>query len=90
MKVMNPRLVRMARKLDFFWTGLSKLAASTAPPAGTATVTTILVIDLHLVGDMVMLLPLLRALRNAIPRGSNISHGRTVGGGCADGLERLR
>ena len=67
LKVMNPRLVRLARTLDFFWTALSKLAPSAALPASTAIVKTILVIDLHLAGDMVMLLPLLKALRDAIP-----------------------
>ncbi len=66
MKVMNMRLVRAAARLDPLWKALSRL-----PLGGRGLVDqgpkSILVIDLHLVGDMVMLLPLLAALRRRYP-----------------------
>jgi len=66
MKVMNPRLVRVARRLDFIWRALRVLYAPRSLRRD-APVRSILVVDLHLVGDMVMLLPLLASLRRRYP-----------------------
>jgi ADP-heptose:LPS heptosyltransferase len=67
MKIMNQRLVRLARRLDFVWTALSKVVRTVPTRAAMSKVDSILVIDLHLIGDMVMLLPLLEALRTRFP-----------------------
>jgi heptosyltransferase-2 len=66
MKVMNMRLVRAARRIDFAWRLLATLwPAKAAPAAGPPA--SILLIDLHLIGDMVMLIPLAAALRARYP-----------------------
>jgi ADP-heptose:LPS heptosyltransferase len=46
---------------------VSKIAGPLPRGQALSTVRSILVIDLHLIGDMVMLLPLLRALRDRFP-----------------------
>jgi ADP-heptose:LPS heptosyltransferase len=70
MKFMNPRLVRWARRIDGIWWLLAKFASvfgvEEAQSVG-ANPRRILVVDLHLIGDMVMLLPFLRALRQRYP-----------------------
>lgn len=66
MKVMNPRLVRAARRLDFVWRLLARLSTPHHAP-DNSPVASILVVDLHLVGDMVMLIPLISSLRERHP-----------------------
>ena len=65
MKVMNPRLVRAAKQLDFVWRLLARVLPHGRRPG--ATIASILVVDLHLLGDVVMLTPLLAALRQRYP-----------------------
>lgn len=70
MKVMNPGLVRWARRFDGVWrllawaTGDGRKASAQASSADPAS---ILILDLHLIGDAVMLLPFLGALRRRYP-----------------------
>jgi len=68
MKLINTGLARWSRRLDPLWrlaAGLRLLPPSL--PAGAAP-RQILVVDLHLLGDIVMLEPLLRALRRGQPQ----------------------
>jgi heptosyltransferase-1 len=66
MKVMNLGLVRRARLIDPLWGVLAFLRRLWQPaprPAAPGAPLAILVLDLHLIGDAVMLLPFLAALR---------------------------
>jgi ADP-heptose:LPS heptosyltransferase len=87
MKVLNNRLVAAARRINFIWPIVARLivprrAAVTSQPRA------ILILDLHLIGDLVMLLPFLAALREkhpaarlvlvAGPWASNIIAGETM------------
>ena len=65
MKVMNPRLVQFAKRIDFVWRILACIAPSRK--RSPLPITSILVVDLHLLGDVVMLVPLLKALRDRYP-----------------------
>jgi len=67
MKHHNDRLAAWSRRLDPLWR-LTALALRAAP-AGTAPTVprSILVVELHLLGDMVMLIPLLRVIRRCHP-----------------------
>ena len=65
MKVMNPRLVQFAKRIDFVWRILACIAPSRK--RSPHPITSILVVDLHLLGDVVMLVPLLKALRDRYP-----------------------
>ena len=67
MKLMNPRLVCIARKLDPVWKVLAVLRSRRLQPIVSSATRNVLVIDLHLVGDIVMLLPLLEAIRARFP-----------------------
>lgn len=69
MKVLNARLARWARRIDWVWRGLALMrrARHHAPHAPTDALA-ILVLDLHLIGDAVMLLPFLAALRRRYPQ----------------------
>src|SRR5690242_14665410 len=66
MKVMNPRLVRLSRRLDVLWNLWGWLSKSRSLPSGSP-VRSMLIVDLHLVGDIVMLMPLLKAIRERYP-----------------------
>ena len=67
MKSLNKKLASLSRRLDPCWRlvafalRLRRLGATTAPPQS------ILVVDLHLIGDIVMLIPLLRVIRRHHP-----------------------
>ena len=66
MKTFNPGLVRVALMLKFLWRFLGLFLSSRSyspklPPK------TILVFDFHLIGDIVLLTPLLQVLRGAYP-----------------------
>ena len=70
MKVMNPGLVRWARRFDWVWRLLGLLAGmrrERVAERASLDPARILVLDLHLIGDMVMLLPFLGALRRRYP-----------------------
>lgn len=70
MKVMNPRLVRQARRIDWVWRLLAtarRLWRPATRAAAPGAPLSILVLDLHLIGDAVMLLPFLAALRRRHP-----------------------
>ena len=67
MKLVNPRLAALSRRLDPIWWLLARLLVlprgkSNQPPRS------ILLVDLHLLGDIVMLVPLLRVLRRCQPQ----------------------
>lgn len=70
MKVMNPRLVMRAKRLDRYWRVLPTLHILKPPPIIRTgeELREILVVDLHLVGDMIMLIPLLESVRRCYPR----------------------
>jgi heptosyltransferase II len=75
MKVMNLGLVRQARLIDPLWGVLAFLRRLWQPAPRSAAPgarLSILVLDLHLIGDAVMLLPFLAALRRRHP-GSHIT-----------------
>ena len=65
MKVMNPRLVQFAKRIDFVWQIFKRIAP--IRKRNPLPITSILVVDLHLLGDVVMLVPLLKALRDRYP-----------------------
>jgi heptosyltransferase-1 len=70
MKVMNFGLVRKARRIDPLWSVMAFLCRLWNPnlqPATTGSRLSILVLELHLIGDAVMLLPFLAALRRRYP-----------------------
>lgn len=70
MKVMNPGLVRWALRIDWVWRLLALLSgARPVPPSDqdASGPTKILVLELHLIGDAVILLPFLSALRRRYP-----------------------
>lgn len=70
MKVMNLGLVRQARRIDRLWSLLAFVRSLRKPspyPLEPAHRLSILVLDLHLIGDAVMLLPFLAALRRRYP-----------------------
>lgn len=70
MKVMNPGLVRWALRFDWVWRLLAFLSGARRTPAdrrGASSPTRILVLELHLIGDVVILLPFLNALRGRYP-----------------------
>jgi ADP-heptose:LPS heptosyltransferase len=69
-KVINPRLAARARRLDPLWRLLAPLLRALGRlPDGRALTAprSILVVDLHLLGDIVLLVPLLRVLRRGHP-----------------------
>jgi ADP-heptose:LPS heptosyltransferase len=66
MKPLNQRLVRVARKIDFVWRFVAPLIVSTHSNRD-GNPRSILVVDLHLIGDMVLLIPLLERLRRGNP-----------------------
>jgi ADP-heptose:LPS heptosyltransferase len=70
MKVMNLGLVRQARRIDPFWSWLAfvrRLWQVAPPAAAPGAPLSILVLDLHLIGDAVMLLPFLATLKRRYP-----------------------
>jgi ADP-heptose:LPS heptosyltransferase len=70
MKVMNTGLVRLARRIDGLWRFLAFTRQLWHPPhpdAAPGEPLAILVLELHLIGDAVMLLPFLEALRRRNP-----------------------
>jgi heptosyltransferase-1 len=70
MKLMNLGLVRQARRIDPLWGMLAFLRRlwQPAPPTAVPGVPlSIMVLDLHMIGDAVMLLPFLAALRRRYP-----------------------
>lgn len=64
MKLLNEKLVTRARQINWIWPIVARLLSLRRVPVTTAP-KSILVFDLHLIGDLVILLPLLRALRDA-------------------------
>lgn len=66
MKVLNERLVAIARRLDWIWPLVGWLLPR-ARAGGSAPPKSILIFDLQLIGDMVMLLPMLQCLRQQHP-----------------------
>lgn len=66
MKFINPRLAALARRVDPLWRLLAPLLPRPTPGAGLPR--HVLVVDLHLLGDIVMLVPLLRVLRRCQPQ----------------------
>jgi heptosyltransferase II len=62
-KVMNGRLVKVARHLDILWGALGRMFLRSRCSTPVTDVKSILIVDLHLVGDIVMLIPLLQAVR---------------------------
>jgi ADP-heptose:LPS heptosyltransferase len=68
MKVMNPTLVRFAKRIDRVWSLLAFTSRYLqSPSAQPSKPLNILVLELHLIGDAVMLLPFLQALRRRYP-----------------------
>ena len=66
MKRINRRLAALSRRLDSLWWLIARLLR--LPRAGTAAPRSILLVDLHLIGDIVMLVPLLRVIRRCHPQ----------------------
>jgi ADP-heptose:LPS heptosyltransferase len=66
MKPMNQRLIRSSRRINFVWRFVAPLIVSRQSNRD-ANPKSILVVDLHLIGDMVLLVPLLASLRQAHP-----------------------
>jgi ADP-heptose:LPS heptosyltransferase len=66
MKPMNQHLVRTARRIDFVWRFAAPLIVSRQSNRDNSP-KSILVVDLHLIGDMVLLIPLLESLRRENP-----------------------
>ena len=66
MKPLNERLIRVSRRIDFVWRFAAPLMVSSQSNRD-ANPKSILVVDLHLIGDMVLLIPLLDSLRRGNP-----------------------
>ena len=66
MKPLNQRLVRAARRINFVWRFLAPMIVS-GQSNRDAYPKSILVVDLHLIGDMVLLVPLPSCLRHSHP-----------------------
>jgi ADP-heptose:LPS heptosyltransferase len=64
---LNARLVRLSRRLEPIWTLAATLLRLDRPQPANTRPLAIVVFDLHLIGDAIMLIPLLRALRRAHP-----------------------
>lgn len=62
MKVMNPKLTRVARRLDWLWK-IFCWVVKIPTEENRAEIKSILLIDLHLIGDIVLLIPLIEALK---------------------------
>ncbi|MCM0609029.1 MAG: glycosyltransferase family 9 protein [Ideonella sp. WA131b] len=70
MKVMNLGLVRRARRIDRLWSVVAfvrRLWQPSSSPMALGQPTSFLVLDLHLIGDAVMLLPFLAAIKRRYP-----------------------
>jgi len=63
----NVRLASLSRRLNPLWWLISRLLRLRPPPTVSAAPRSILLVELHLLGDMVMLVPLLRAIRRVHP-----------------------
>lgn len=67
MKVINEGLASVSRRLDPLWWLVARLLRLRTHEEGLVAPKSILVVDLHLLGDIVMLVPLLRAIRRCHP-----------------------
>ena len=67
MKHQNERLAAISRRLDPIWWLISRLCRLRAMSAAAAIPSSILLVELNLLGDMVMLVPLLRVIRRHHP-----------------------
>jgi heptosyltransferase II len=63
----NKSLLALSRRLDPLWWLIARLLRVRRFGAGPADPRSILVVDLHLLGDLVMLVPLLRVIRRFHP-----------------------
>jgi ADP-heptose:LPS heptosyltransferase len=66
MKPMNQHLIRVARRINFVWRFVAPLIVS-RQSGRDGNPKSLLVVDLHLIGDMVLLIPLLESLRRCHP-----------------------
>src|SRR3954468_17284603 len=66
MKPMNQRLIQASRRIDFVWRFVAPFIVSSRSNRDDSP-RSILVVDLHLIGDLVLLIPLLASLRRAHP-----------------------
>jgi len=63
----NKSLASLSRRLDPIWWLIARILGLARQDANQGTPQTILLVDLHLLGDMVMLVPLLRVIRRYHP-----------------------
>lgn len=66
MKIINKKLASLSRRLDPLWWLIARLLRLRGY-SGASAPQSILLVDLHLLGDIVMLVPLLRAIRRFHP-----------------------
>ncbi len=68
MKHHNETLHRLSRRLDPIWWLVSRVLRLRRDAAGTGSPESILVVHMHLLGDVVMLIPFLRVIRRYHPQ----------------------
>jgi ADP-heptose:LPS heptosyltransferase len=66
-KLVNTTLASLSRRLDPLWWLTARLLRLQPYIAGRAAPKSILLVDLHLLGDVIMLIPLLRVVRRCHP-----------------------
>ena len=67
MKTLNPKLTALSRRLNPVWRPFAWMLRLPRPAQPTSPPHRILIVELHLIGDIIMLIPLLRAVRRTFP-----------------------